>query len=47
MSTDIGATIINVAVLHSGAAIPLCAVLACLAWNRRAQIRELAAALTR
>ena len=43
-----GASIINIAVLHSAAAIatiPLCAALACLAWNRRAQIRELATAL--
>jgi putative oxidoreductase len=43
-----GATIINITVLHSAAAIltiPLCAALVLLTWNRREQTRHLAAAL--
>lgn len=45
-----GATIINITVLHSAAAIltiPLCAALLLLAWNRREQTHHLAAALRR
>ena len=45
-----GATIINITVLHSAAAlltIPLCAVLAFLAWTQREQTPHLAAALRR
>ena len=45
-----GATIINIAVLHSAAAtatIALCAALVLLAWTSREQTRHLAAALRR
>jgi putative oxidoreductase len=45
-----GATIINLAILHSSAAaltIPLCAVFLLIAWSRREQIRDLAAAIRR
>jgi putative oxidoreductase len=43
-----GATIINIAVLHSAAVamtIPLCAAFALIAWHRREQTRTLAAAI--
>lgn len=43
-----GATIINIAVLHSAAVvmtIPLCAAFAFIAWHRREQTRSLAAAI--
>ena len=45
-----GATIINIAVLRSAAAaltIPLCAVLLLIAWSRRQQTRNRAAAIRR
>jgi putative oxidoreductase len=45
-----GASVINVAVLHSAAiamTVPLCAVFTLIAACRRAQIRNLAAAITR
>jgi hypothetical protein len=45
-----GATIINLAVLHSAAAaltVPLCAVFVLLAWSRRQQTRHLAAVIRR
>jgi|GEM_PF-304167 len=45
-----GATIINIAVLHSAAAvmtIPLCAAFALIAWQRREQTRSLAAVIGR
>lgn len=43
-----GATVINIAVLHSSAVvmtIPLCAAFAFIAWRRREQTRSLAAAI--
>jgi uncharacterized membrane protein YphA (DoxX/SURF4 family) len=46
----VGASVINVAVLHSAAiamTVPLCAVFTLIAACRRAQIRNLAAAITR
>ena len=45
-----GATIINVAVLHSAAAamtVPLCAAVTLIAWRRREQTTDLAAAIRR
>ena len=45
-----GASIINAAVLHSGAVamtVPLCAAFTLIAASRREQIRNLAAAITR
>ena len=45
-----GASVINVAVLHSAAiamTVPLCAVFTLIATSRRAQIRNLSAAITR
>jgi putative oxidoreductase len=45
-----GATIINLAILHSSAAaltIPLCAVFLLITWSRRQQTRDLAAAIRR
>ena len=45
-----GATIINIAVLHSAAVvmtIPLCAAFAFIAWHRRDQARSLVAAIRR
>jgi hypothetical protein len=45
-----GASIINAAVLHSAAVtmtVPLCAAFTLIAATRRAQIRNLAAAITR
>jgi putative oxidoreductase len=45
-----GATVINVAVLHSAAVvmtIPLCAVFIVIAWHRRVQTGSLAAAIRR
>ena len=45
-----GASIINAAVLHSGAVamtVPLCAAFTLIAVCRRAQIKNLAAAITR
>ncbi len=49
-SRRFSAPIINITVLHSAAAIltiPLCAALLLLAWNRREQTHNLAAALRR
>ena len=45
-----GAPVINVAVLHSAAiamTVPLCAAFTLIAASRRAQIRNMAAAITR
>ena len=45
-----GASVINAAVLHSSAiamTVPLCAVFTLIAASRRAQIRNMAAAITR
>ncbi|HEX3514044.1 MAG TPA: hypothetical protein VHT26_08595, partial [Trebonia sp.] len=45
-----GASVINGAVLHSGAiamTVPLCAVFTLIAVSKRAQIRNVAAAITR